>query len=123
MSSPRFASVEAYLASQDAIKAETMRGIIEAILTEFPGTNAVIAWNVPQIKLGKEYVFGLSAAKNHLTLNPWSAQVLELFRPRLEQSFVVLKTTFHVPEDWDVDQQLLADLVRARIAELATPIP
>lgn len=56
-------------------------------------------------------------------LNPWSAQVLELFRPRLEQSFVVLKTTFHVPEDWDVDQQLLADLVRARIAELATPIP
>lgn len=54
MSSLGFTSIEAYLASQDAIKAETTRGIIEAILTEFPGTNAVIAWNVPQIKLGKE---------------------------------------------------------------------
>ena len=118
MSSPRFASIEDYLATLDAIKAETMGFIIDAILTEFPETDAVIAWNVPQIKRGTEYVFGMSAAKHHLTLNPWSGQVLEAFRPRLEQSFVVLKTTFHVPVDWEVDRVLLADLVRARMAEL-----
>ncbi len=118
MSALRFASVEEYLASLDPVKARTARAIIDTILTEFPETEAVIAWNVPQIKRGKEYVFGLSAARNHLTLNPWSQPVLEDFRTRLEQSFVVLKATFHVPVDWDVDRALLADLVRARMAEV-----
>ncbi len=118
MSAPRFASIDDYLASLDAVRAETARGIIDTIVTAFPETEAVIAWNVPQIKLGKAYVFGLFAGKKHLSLNPWSEAVLEEFRPRLEASFTVLKTTFQVPVDWDVDGDLLADLVRARIAEL-----
>jgi uncharacterized protein YdhG (YjbR/CyaY superfamily) len=118
MSAPRFANIEDFLASLDPVKAKTARAIIDAILVEFPETEAKIAWNVPHITLGKQYVFGLSAAKNHLTLNPWSNRVMDDFRPQLEQSFVVLKTTFQVPVDWDVDRTLLADLVRARLAEL-----
>ena|SRR5215207_3640856 len=118
MSAPRFASVEDYLASLDAVKAGTAHAIINTILTEFPETEAVIAWNVPQIELGNKYVFGLSASKNHLSLNPWSEQVLNEFRPRLEPSYVVLQSVFHVPVDWEVDRALLADLVRARLAEL-----
>ena len=118
MSAARFASVEDYLASLDPVKARTARAILDCILTAFPETEETIAWNVPQIKRGKEYVFGLSAAKEHLTLNPWSDEVLNDFRARLEKSFVVLKSTFHVPVDWDVDPALLSALVRARLAEL-----
>lgn len=118
MSPSHFTSVDGYLASFDSVKAGTMRAIIDTVLTEFPETESKIAWNVPHITLGKDYVFGLSAAKNHLTLNPWSDDVLNAFRPRLEQSFVVLKSTFQVPVDWEVDRALLADLVRARLAEL-----
>jgi uncharacterized protein YdhG (YjbR/CyaY superfamily) len=118
MSAPRFANIEDFLASLDLVKAKTARAIIDAILVEFPETEAIIAWNVPHITLGKNYVFGLSAAKNHLTLNPGSTQVMDDFRSRLEHSFVVLKTTFQVPVDWDVDRTLLADLIRARLAEL-----
>jgi hypothetical protein len=40
------------------------------------------------------------------------------FRPRLEPQYVVLQSVFQVPVDWDVDRALLADLVRARMAEL-----
>ncbi len=118
MGSQRFVSIDDYLDTLDPVKATTVRSIVDTILTDFPETDAAIAWNVPHIKLGKDYVFGLSAAKNHLTLNPWSEQVLNDVRPRLEGSFTVLKTTFHVPVDWDVDRDLLVDLVRARIAEL-----
>jgi uncharacterized protein len=120
MSSSNVASVDDYLDSLDPAKAKTARAIIDSILSAFPETEATIAWNVPQIKLGKNYVFGLYAAKSHISLNPWSEQVLDAFKPRLEKSYTVLKTTFQVPVDWDVDRALLADMVRARIAELDT---
>lgn len=120
MSSPRFTSVDDYLASLDQVQAETARATIDAILTQFPETEAKIAWNTPQIKLGKNYLFGLFAAKHHITMNPWSEQVLADFEPRLKPEFTVLKTTFQVPDDWNVDRDLLRDLVSARIAELDT---
>lgn len=118
MSSPRFDSVEGYLASLDPAKAGTLSAVIDAILDDFPELQCKLAWNVPQIHRGKEYVFGVSAAKNHLSLNPWSEQVIEAFRARLEPDYVVLQSIFQVPVDWAVDRALLADLVRARIAEL-----
>ena len=120
MSSSRPTSIDQYLESVSPEQAATIRDIIDAILTQFPETGATIAWNVPHIKLDKDYVFGLSAAANHLTLNPWSPRVLNDFKPRLEPEFVVLNTTFQVPNDWNVDRDLLRDLVSARIAELNT---
>lgn len=118
MSAKRFDSVDGYLASLEPQKAGTLRTVIDTLRTAFPETEAVLAWNVPQIKLGKEYVFGVSAAKHHLSLNPWSAQVIDAFRSRLEPEYVVLRSIFQVPVDWEVDRGLLADLARARIAEL-----
>ncbi len=118
MATPRFASVDDYLSSLDPVAAETVRTVIDTILTEFPQTDSVIAWNVPQIKLGKQYLFGAFVAKKHISLNPWSAEVLESFRPRLEPAYVVLQSVFQVPLDWTVDKDLLTDLVRARLAEL-----
>jgi uncharacterized protein YdhG (YjbR/CyaY superfamily) len=118
MPAKRFSSVDDYLASLDQVKEQTARSVIDTILTEFPETEVKLAWNVPQIHRSKDYVFGLSAAKHHLSLNPWSEQVLNDFRARLEKSFVVLQSVFQVPVDWDIDRELLADLVRARMAEL-----
>ncbi len=118
MSTARFTSVDDYLASLEPVEAGTMRAIIHSILTEFPETDVKLAWNVPHIHRGKDYVFGMSAAKNHLSLNPWSEQVLNDFRSRLEKSYVVLQAIFQVPVDWEIDRELLGDLVRARLAEL-----
>lgn len=118
MSTKRFATVDDYLISLDPVKAETVRAVIDTILADFPETEAVIAWNVPQIKRGKQYVFGVSTAKKHISLNPWSEQVIEEFRSRLEPTYVVLQSIFQVPVDWDVDRDLLRDLVQARLAEL-----
>jgi uncharacterized protein YdhG (YjbR/CyaY superfamily) len=118
MAAPRFSSVDDYLASLEPDKAGTMRSIIDQILTEFPETEVKLAWNVPQIHRGKDFVFGLSAAKNHISLNPWSEQVLNDFRSRLEPEYVVLQSIFQVPVDWRIDRGLITDLVRARLAEL-----
>jgi uncharacterized protein YdhG (YjbR/CyaY superfamily) len=118
VAAPRFDSVDAYLASLDPAKAKTLGTVIDFVLAEFPELEAKIAWNVPQIHRDGAYVFGVSALKNHLALAPWSEQVIADFRERLEPQYVVRKNLFQIPVDWEVDRDLVADLVRARLAEL-----
>ena len=88
------------------------------MLGAFPELDARLSWNVPQLQRDGKYVLGLSAAKKHLSVSPWSTDVIEDFRPRLEQRFTVTKNLFQVPVDWEIDEALLTDLVRARLAEL-----
>jgi len=78
----------------------------------------VIAWNQPMLRKGKDYIIGISVAKNHITINPFSGNVLEQCAKRLSK-FVVNKKTFQVPLDWNVDSPLLHALTKARIAELS----
>ena len=117
MSAQKFASIEGYLASLDATKASTLRSIIDLALAEFPELEAKISWNVPTIHRKGKYVAGLCAYKHHLTLSPWSPWIIEDFKPRLA-GLVVLKQCFQIPVDWQIDSQLVKDLVRARLAEL-----
>ena len=115
----RFNSVEDYLISLDPRKAKTIRAVIDLILTQFPELEVKISWNVPQIHRDGQYVFGISALKNHLALAPWSARVIDDFQARLEQEkYVVRKNLFQIPVDWEIDAELLKDLVRARLSEL-----
>ncbi len=117
MKSPKFNSVEEYLASLEPVKEKTIRSIIDFILTEFPELESKIAWNVPTIHRNGKYVVGIAAYKNHLTYSPWSLRVIEAFRARLGK-FVLFKNCFQIPVDWEIDGDLLKDLVRARLAEL-----
>lgn len=117
MSTTRFESVDAYLAALDPPKTQTIRNIIDHILAEFPELECKLAWNVPQIHRNGKYVFGISAHKRHVTLAPWSAQIIQAFESRLS-SYVVFKNCFQIPVDWVIDQALLRDLVRARLVEL-----
>lgn len=114
---PRFNSVEDYLASQDPTKAQTLRSVIDFILTQFPELQSKISWNVPTIHRNGKYVAGICAYTNHLTFSPWSPRVIEKFKVRLSK-FVLFKTCFQIPVDWNIEKQLIKDLVRARLAEL-----
>jgi uncharacterized protein len=123
MKSPKFNSVEEYLASLDATKASTLRSVIDLILAEFPELESKISWNVPTIHRKGKYVAGICAYKHHLTFSAWSPRVIEDFKGpsrtggRLGK-FVVWKNCFQIPVDWKIDRKLVKDLVRARLAEL-----
>ena len=114
---PRFSSVEEYLASLDPIKAKTLRSVIDLILTQFPELESKISWNVPTIHRNGKYVAGVCAYQHHLTFSPWSPRVIKDFKGRLGK-FVVFKNCFQIPVDWEIDRELVMDLVRARLAEL-----
>ena len=115
--SPRFNSIEEYLASLNPAKAKTLRSVIDFILAEFPELESKLSWNVPQIHRNGKYVFGMAAYKNHLTLAPWSPRIMKDFKPKLA-NYVVFQNCFQIPVDWELDKKLLKDLVRARLGEL-----
>lgn len=117
MTKPRFNSVEEYLASLDPTKARTLKSIFDLILAEFPELEAKIAWNVPQIHRKGKYIIGFAAFQHHLTIAPWSYHVMENLKARLEK-YIVSKGSFQIPVDWEIDEELVKDLVRARLAEL-----
>jgi uncharacterized protein YdhG (YjbR/CyaY superfamily) len=93
-----------------------MRKIFKTIQTKYPKTELVIAWNQPMLKLGNDYIFGVTAAKNHILMAPWSTDVIADFADRLEH-LDVKKKTIGIPNDWKVEEKLILDMVKARIAE------
>src|SRR3954465_10667386 len=112
---PRFNSVEEYLSKLDPVKAKTIKSTINLILAQFPELESKISWNVPTIHRNGKYVVGICAYKHHLTFSPWSSRVIGDFTSRLGK-FVLKKNCFQIPVDWEIDRELVTDLVRARLA-------
>lgn len=109
-SSRRVDTPETYFAALPEPQQSTAREIFRVIMAKHRDLELVIAWNQPMLKRGKDYVFGLSASKNHLTLAPWEVALLDAVRARLA-GYTVNKKTFQVPSDWKIDRQLLLALV------------
>jgi uncharacterized protein YdhG (YjbR/CyaY superfamily) len=70
------------------------------------------------LKLGKEYVFGASAAKKHILLGPWGNDAVARAGGLLD-GYEVNKKTIKVPVDWKPDAKLLVLLIENRLVELA----
>ena len=115
--SKRFKNPKEFLASIDPVAAKTAQEIFAAITTKYPDLELVIAWNQTMLRLDTHYIIGLSVAKNHITLNPFSGEVLESFADKLRK-YSVNKKTFQVPLDWKVDPTLLRGLATARLKEI-----
>lgn len=116
-SAKRFNTPADFYKTLDAKQAKTAKAIFKSLTAKFPDLEFVIAWNQPMLRSGTAYVFGLSAATNHLLIAPWSKDVLAKFAPKLKE-FDVNKKTIGIPNDWKVDEKLLHSIVRARLAEL-----
>lgn len=117
-SSKRHDSPAAYFKSIDPQAATTMKAIFAVIQKKYPKLELVIAWNQPVLRIGKQTIFGMSASKKHILINPFSKEVLASHEEKLSK-FVVSKHTFQIPLDWKPNSTLLHSLVRSRIEELA----
>lgn len=117
LTSKRFATPDEFLKTLDPAVKKTAKSIFSAITKKYPDLELVIAWNQPMLRLGSGYVFGLSVAKNHISLSPFSSDVLLSFAHLLKE-YEVKKNTFQVPLNWKVDVSLLQSMAKARIAEM-----
>lgn len=115
--SKRHATPSRYFATLDKRTAATMKRIFDAITSKHSDFELVMAWNQPILRNAEGYVLGLSASKNHITINPFSGDAIDKNAKRLSK-FVVNKKTFQVPLDWIVEPALLHALVRTRLTEI-----
>jgi uncharacterized protein YdhG (YjbR/CyaY superfamily) len=116
LSAQRHETPAQYFKSIDPVQAKTIKKIIKVITEKYPDLEFVISYNQPMLRKGTMYVFGASVSKNHISIAPWSAAVIDKFRPKLTE-YRVTKKMIAVPNDWDVDVKLLQALVKARLAE------
>ncbi len=116
-SSKRVATPAEFFKGLEPVTRKTAKLIFSTITEKYPDLELVIAWNQPMLRQGKAYIIGISVSKKHMTINPFSDDVIKLFAKKLSK-YTVNKTTFTVPLDWKVDSQLLLALTKARLAEL-----
>ena len=118
--SKRFRTPEAFFATLTPEVAATVKGIFAVAQEAHPTLELVIAWNHPMLSVDGKYVLGLSVAKHHVLLNPFSADLIATFADRLA-GYTTNKKTFAVPLDWTIDRALVLDLVETRLGELFEP--
>jgi uncharacterized protein YdhG (YjbR/CyaY superfamily) len=115
--SKRFTNPDEFFATLEPQAATTVTAIFASIVKVHPNLELVMAWNHPMLRVDGKYVIGLSVAKRHILLNPFSSDLLVAFADRLA-GYELNKKTFKVPLDWKVDTKLLRAIVQARLAEL-----
>ena len=112
----RHESLSDYFKSIDPKQAKTVKAIFKAITTKYSDLEFVIAWNQPMLRQDKKYIIGVSVAKNHILINPFSNAVIEKFTPKFAD-LKVNKKTVALPNDWVVDAKLLQAMAKMRLAE------
>jgi uncharacterized protein YdhG (YjbR/CyaY superfamily) len=115
-SSKRFDKPSDYYKTIDPKQVKTIKAIFKAITKKYPKLELVIAWNQPMLKVDTRYVFGVSVTKKYILMAPWSTKVIKQFMPKLDD-YTVNKKTIAIPNDWKVDEKLLQQMVKARLAE------
>lgn len=115
--SRRFEKPTDYFKKLEGKQATTVKKIFKIIKSKYPKLELVIAWNQPMLRVENDYVFGISVAKNHILMAPWSKNAIKKFAPKMQDLDVKIKT-IAVPNDWKVDEKLLLGLVKTRLDEL-----
>ncbi len=116
-SSKRFETPAEFYTTVTPQQAKTMKAIFKAITSKYPELELVIAWNQPMLKVDKNYIFGCSAATNHILIAPWNQDVLKKYTPKFKD-FKVNKKTIALPNDWEVDAKLLQAMTKDSLAAL-----
>jgi uncharacterized protein YdhG (YjbR/CyaY superfamily) len=116
-SSKRFETPVEYFKTVSPQQAKTMKAIFKSIQSKYPQLELVVAWNQPMLKLDKHYLFGCSAATNHILIAPWNLDVLKKYTPKFKD-YKVNKKTIALPNDWEVDAKLLQAMAKDSISAL-----
>jgi uncharacterized protein YdhG (YjbR/CyaY superfamily) len=118
MAKTDFKSVDEYIASQP----DPVQGILErvrsAICKAVPEAEEVISYKIPTYKLPGGPVLYFAGWKQHVSLYPATANVVEAFRDEIAP-YLVSKSTIRFPLSRPVPVKLIGRIARFRAMEVA----
>jgi uncharacterized protein YdhG (YjbR/CyaY superfamily) len=117
-----FKSVDDYIASQP----KEVRGLLErvraAIAKAVPGAEEQISYGIPAFKLYGRPVLYFAGWKQHYSLYPSTAPLVEAFKNELAPYEINNKGTIRFPLSQPVPVKLIAGLARFRAKEVAANV-
>lgn len=112
------ASVEDYLAALPEASRVALEGLRAAIRAAAPEATELISYQMPAFRNDGRLLVSYAAFTNHCSLFPMSLKVVEDHREELG-AFDAEKGTIRFQPDRPLPAELVAKIVRARIAENA----
>jgi uncharacterized protein YdhG (YjbR/CyaY superfamily) len=103
------------LAPDERAAFERVRAIVARAA---PGAEEGKSYGMPAFRQGGRPLIGFQAAKNHLSVHPFSPAVIDHVRDRLE-GFDVSKGTIRFTPDHPLPEDVIQELVALRLAELS----
>lgn len=109
--------VEAYLAALPAGQRDALSHLRAEVRTLVPEAVETISYGLPTFKLGRRLLLSYAGWKAHCSLYPLSGTFLEAHKDEVA-AFKGTKGSLHFTAEQPLPDELLAGLVRARLAEL-----
>lgn len=115
------AKIGVYLASVPHDKRAALETLRAQIKRMAPDAEEYFTYGMPAFKLGKGLA-GYAAAKHHCALYPMSSTIVPLLADALS-GFKTSKGTIQFTVEKPLPEALVAKIIKARIAEIATQMP
>lgn len=111
------ASTDEYLARLDPERRERLEVIRRVIQATCPQATEDLLYGMPGFRLGTRHLAAYAAAKRHDGFYPCSGQVIGQ-HPELAERFKTSSGAVQFPLDSPIPEEVVAQLVRTRIAEI-----
>jgi len=117
---PKMGAVDEYFATLDEAARSAYERIRDVALAEVPGAEQGFSYGMAALKYEGKPLLGFRAAKEHLSVFPFSPAAVEAVKGRLESDWVS-KGTIRFSSDHPLPDSVVVDLVRSRVAEIDRP--
>lgn len=109
--------VDDYLADVDEPRRAQLRRIRQLVWESVPDVVEAKSYGVPAFKVDGRPLLGFSAAKQHLSLYPFSPAVVEALQDDLT-GYDVAKGTIRFAAENPISDQLVRSMIALRLAEI-----
>jgi uncharacterized protein YdhG (YjbR/CyaY superfamily) len=118
MAKTDFRSVDEYLATQPAAVRVVLQRVRSTIRKALPSAEEAISYQMPAYKVGGAWVLAFAGWKEHVSLYPVGAAMLEEFGDEVKP-YVASKGTLRFPLAEPVPLRLIGRIAKFRAAEAA----
>ena len=112
------AAVEDYFAGLDASSRAAFEHIRDLVTDLVPDIEEGRSYGMAAIRYQQKPLLGFLATKNHLSIFPFSPQVVDAVRERLD-AFELSKGTIRFTVDQPLPDDVVRDIIRYRVEEIS----